>query len=389
VRKKKCDENRPLCSTCASLELECHAYGEKPAWMDSGPLQREQALKVKRVVSQNNSHRRRRRMLRTSSPLQEINLEMEFIHEELSSTSEAPSNYSADRAQLHGTGWDVETLGSGSFDGTAAQIWNMDLDVDLEFLGEDVSGAPSQENTFAAELLFSSPRWANTGRFDDKLTGRGGEGPSAVHKQSEDTGSKSTPTPKTYNLQKGSGEHRSVTSEKAILEGVKNVSGIDSAEWSWSSKITSGPAVKSGTATKDDSILGDYPENLVLREEKEDVLFMHYLDEVFYTQYPFYNSSLKQSRGWLFSTLKRVKSVYLATLALSECHMQSASENPMPPTQSNKNHYYEMALAQIELKVKRFSSLGGRSSLVHGIESLTCVLQILFYEVGFSWKYEM
>ncbi|KAG5939429.1 hypothetical protein E4U53_007806 [Claviceps sorghi] len=42
LRKKKCDEGRPQCSSCESLRITCHGYGPKPQWMDSG--EREQAM---------------------------------------------------------------------------------------------------------------------------------------------------------------------------------------------------------------------------------------------------------------------------------------------------------------------------------------------------------
>ncbi|KAG6010747.1 hypothetical protein E4U21_004135 [Claviceps maximensis] len=42
LRKKKCDEGRPQCSSCASLQITCYGYGAKPQWMDNG--EREQAM---------------------------------------------------------------------------------------------------------------------------------------------------------------------------------------------------------------------------------------------------------------------------------------------------------------------------------------------------------
>ncbi|KAG6038684.1 hypothetical protein E4U41_003895 [Claviceps citrina] len=42
LRKKKCDEGQPQCSTCESLRITCYGYGPKPQWMDNG--EREQAM---------------------------------------------------------------------------------------------------------------------------------------------------------------------------------------------------------------------------------------------------------------------------------------------------------------------------------------------------------
>jgi hypothetical protein len=66
LRKKKCDETRPLCSACISLELECHGYGPKPQWMDNGILQKDQASKIRRVVQQTKSKKRGRQFSPTT-----------------------------------------------------------------------------------------------------------------------------------------------------------------------------------------------------------------------------------------------------------------------------------------------------------------------------------
>ena len=64
--KKKCDENRPVCSACISLELDCHGYSPRPEWMDNGLLQRDQACKFKRLVSQAKSKKERRQQFLAS-----------------------------------------------------------------------------------------------------------------------------------------------------------------------------------------------------------------------------------------------------------------------------------------------------------------------------------
>lgn len=33
LRRKKCDEAKPICSNCASRSVECYGYGQKPSWM--------------------------------------------------------------------------------------------------------------------------------------------------------------------------------------------------------------------------------------------------------------------------------------------------------------------------------------------------------------------
>jgi hypothetical protein len=53
LRKKKCDESHPSCSTCIGLKLTCYGYGLRPDWMDGGRLQQKQAIHVKHIIKQN------------------------------------------------------------------------------------------------------------------------------------------------------------------------------------------------------------------------------------------------------------------------------------------------------------------------------------------------
>ncbi|KAI1750638.1 fungal-specific transcription factor domain-containing protein [Xylaria castorea] len=58
LRRKKCDERRPVCETCASLHITCHFGQEKPEWMDGGARQEQTAARFKQEVK-DNAHRRR------------------------------------------------------------------------------------------------------------------------------------------------------------------------------------------------------------------------------------------------------------------------------------------------------------------------------------------
>lgn len=65
LRRKKCDENHPVCHACGSLEITCHFGDDKPPWMDGGPLQKEMADQLKRQVKVQANHRRERRYLQS------------------------------------------------------------------------------------------------------------------------------------------------------------------------------------------------------------------------------------------------------------------------------------------------------------------------------------
>lgn len=63
LRRKKCDEKRPVCEGCAVLEISCFYGEQKPDWMDGGPKQRAMAETIKAQVKKQASQRRDRKYL--------------------------------------------------------------------------------------------------------------------------------------------------------------------------------------------------------------------------------------------------------------------------------------------------------------------------------------
>lgn len=63
LRRKKCDERRPVCDGCGALEITCHFDDGKPDWMDGGPKQKAMADKIKMQVKKQASQRRDRKYM--------------------------------------------------------------------------------------------------------------------------------------------------------------------------------------------------------------------------------------------------------------------------------------------------------------------------------------
>ncbi|KAK9319614.1 fungal-specific transcription factor domain-containing protein [Lipomyces orientalis] len=59
LRRKKCDENHPVCDACSALHITCHHAQDKPEWMDGGVKQEEMAERLKREVKEKAAYRRR------------------------------------------------------------------------------------------------------------------------------------------------------------------------------------------------------------------------------------------------------------------------------------------------------------------------------------------
>ncbi|GAP85277.2 putative c6 transcription [Rosellinia necatrix] len=61
LRRKKCDEARPVCAACEALQIDCHYSDAKPGWMDGGARERQMADELKAMVRQKASERRDRK----------------------------------------------------------------------------------------------------------------------------------------------------------------------------------------------------------------------------------------------------------------------------------------------------------------------------------------
>lgn len=62
IRRKKCDENKPLCTTCTSRNITCHGYGKKPIWLDGGDQEKVIAGDLKKQIADNRRKKKQRRV---------------------------------------------------------------------------------------------------------------------------------------------------------------------------------------------------------------------------------------------------------------------------------------------------------------------------------------
>lgn len=64
LRKKKCDEGKPVCLTCNNLAVTCYRYGPKPEWMDGKRREKDMAETIRRVVKETTAEKKRIAMKR-------------------------------------------------------------------------------------------------------------------------------------------------------------------------------------------------------------------------------------------------------------------------------------------------------------------------------------
>ncbi|KAF1737488.1 Transcriptional regulatory protein pro1 [Beauveria bassiana] len=88
LRRKKCDEKRPVCDGCAALEITCFYGEQKPDWMDGGPKQRAMAETIKAQVKKQAGQRRDRKYLEMlENGTRMVNLNDEPAHGHSSDTA--------------------------------------------------------------------------------------------------------------------------------------------------------------------------------------------------------------------------------------------------------------------------------------------------------------
>ncbi|RFU80283.1 transcriptional regulatory pro1 [Trichoderma arundinaceum] len=60
LRRKKCDEARPICTNCGGLQITCHYGTLKPEWLDGAEKQEAMAAKIRSQIKQQADYRRER-----------------------------------------------------------------------------------------------------------------------------------------------------------------------------------------------------------------------------------------------------------------------------------------------------------------------------------------
>lgn len=278
LRKKKCDENRPSCFKCTSLQLDCDGYGPRPYWMDRGDLQREQARKMKRIISQIKSNIRQQNLLSTS---QNVGLESDTQAARNIATSRLPHSNS--------------TQESFSQSGLASEnnLQPLSRERDLFTSSESIWKEPFHSANFSTESFYDQSIGISTyNHHPSEASQRLSTSISPV------TDERDTPYSIDVSRQNAQPEANmeamvplsDSTLSTSVLSGYSNET--DSSFLTQTSSSSGFVYHVSQPAGLDNSILSG---------DVEDTLFMYYFDHVFYIHCPFYFPNNQRGRGWLFS----------------------------------------------------------------------------------------
>lgn len=340
LRKKKCDEDHPSCLRCTSLHINCDGYGPRPYWMDRGDLQRTQARFIARIIAQARATMREKG---APSTWQTMNHSLTTL---VTNTMEPSPTYLTHEAFLQRGNFQL----CGTNPASAEHLWSTELTRLL--YDQSVGTNPSDQSSSFTHTLTTSI--------------------SPIHEENslrdavEDVSNSNIPTSSETN----------VSTMELLYDPVLSLSefsGYSSeADWSLPTQRTSRSSsiglTSPSTGLRSPIVHGDV----------EDILLMHYFDQVFYIHCPFYSPSNREGRGWLFSVLKRGKSAYHAALALSEFHHSIPTQTGLATA---KGEYYQLAIQELQTNLTQSFKRSGTPRLSSSVESLTTILHLLFYEV--------
>ncbi|KAI0126852.1 fungal-specific transcription factor domain-containing protein [Xylariales sp. AK1849] len=146
IRRKKCDENKPVCSVCGALEITCHYSDAKPDWMDGGDHERQVAEDLKAMVKTKANERRENRWA-----LGIDGDEADFAPPRISDNDDQLSHSMASHMTLDPSNDRDNTDTSGSSSYTPA------TSVNEESSGQDYSYPPETTGTVSVNFPPSNP----------------------------------------------------------------------------------------------------------------------------------------------------------------------------------------------------------------------------------------
>jgi hypothetical protein len=92
LRKKKCDESRPHCSTCDLLKIPCYGFDAKPDWMDNGEQEKAVANSLKQIVKYTSRRKATSQVSNGHNPVIQVAPRLSDVLEETSSSATPASD---------------------------------------------------------------------------------------------------------------------------------------------------------------------------------------------------------------------------------------------------------------------------------------------------------
>jgi len=122
----------------------------------------------------------------------------------------------------------------------------------------------------------------------------------------------------------------------------------------------------------------------VADSELESTLLMHFLDVIWPLQFPFFNP---HDRGWVLALYMRNKPLYNVALTLAAYNKSlvlSSVGSSSVLFRHDQERFYAMALSGLRDHIGILSQKGHREGLKDSIDVISCVNQLIMFEVSKS-----
>ncbi|GJD03129.1 transcriptional regulatory protein ume6-like protein [Colletotrichum higginsianum] len=340
LRRKKCDEARPVCDGCAQLEITCYYSDVKPDWMDGAERQKEMADNLKKQVKIQANNRRERKYL------QSLDVDPSAGH----TPGDDDHNHHAHQHHHH----DIPPVPALSIDGGSSKATD--------------SNSPSTVNDTPGDS--SSPLYQmssiKSSIHDMAVPGGSASPPNQMMRQ---------PTPE------WSAHPSSSTSSPPAVAHTPASAPAPAPAPAPTPLPASHPSVP---------VTADQTASVPPFADDSNLSFiMIYLDYVFPFLFPFYKPALLEGgRGWLLNVLNHNKALYHTALSLSShffgvvltgaqvehapCRMKSVS---------SLQHQLDLALRELRADMARINEGGVEDQLRQGCRVLESIVQLLIFDV--------
>ncbi|CZR65504.1 uncharacterized protein PAC_15404 [Phialocephala subalpina] len=331
LRRKKCDETKPVCLRCSKLQLTCDGYAQRPFWMDGGYQEKMRAEQTKQAV-------RDRKSLSGTSKSSEQSI----------SRPANPSLSTQENASLE-SDWSVEaTMATYQSQGIP------DLTISELTAGEEAFGAWQMEAHSHSLLAIHQDQGLGQDAYPSERELQQLFGPLSTSPTDELQLELQSFHPMPMS------PHLETESLSLSLSPSQSRSRSRMSSSSPSASASSSSMSGSGSSCRSNCIA---PPTL-----EEAGLLLHYLDNMQTLQLPFCGPRAAD-RAWQYVLITRTRASYWATLSLSSYGLGQ-----------DGSCYHELALLELRKNLPAAIAFAGRDAFTSALDCCFSTLQLIFLE---------
>ncbi|ODV92421.1 hypothetical protein CANCADRAFT_86664 [Tortispora caseinolytica NRRL Y-17796] len=321
LRKKKCDEERPVCKRCSDLDIACYGFSDSAPW-GNDPRKKSQALdEIKLMIKRSHNKKKKKSDIKKKHQSSASSVYTQSAIPPIASSHGPRSLGLPNSTTIPGLSRVFSDSGTSSGPNTLPSVPESHI----------TSTTTNNNNTSSSHIASLSPDFIS---------------PTEVPLSPRPLSNTKPPaTKETLPFFEGSA---------VVLE-----------------HATISPA--------------EHTRTIRFIRDRESALLMHFLDTLFQLQFTLYTPMIRDgSRGWLLMMLLKSKPLYSASLAAAALHQQyvlrSASIDISPHVTQELEKYYTYSLQALQRCINITISQQSQS-FFNTVETLACICQLVSLEV--------